>query len=143
MSHIGLHRTKGQGNGNISSDNDGYYATRTLTINGEEKLIHHLHKCCTWVRELVGYEIYINGKTYPHHQKTYAHLHYLLIYAAGYRIETGSYEHILNKLHSKNAKDNMIRDETNTAEHSNGDHSFHRLVMISNSVYFCIPIDHT
>ena len=86
------------------------------------RFVHEMHIMSLFV---VRYDLSINGKSFPQHC-------YLVINAAvGCGIKTGLYEHILDKLCSKNAKDNMIRDEVNTDEHSNGDHCFERLMMTS------------
>ena len=37
----------------------------------------------------------------------------------------------------------MTRDGVNPDEKCDGDHCFHRLMLISNSIYFCFPMDHT
>jgi hypothetical protein len=36
-----------------------------------------------------------------------------------------------------------MRECVNPGEHCDGDHCFHRLMLISNSIYFCFPMDHT
>jgi hypothetical protein len=54
-----------------------------------------------------------------------------------------SYEYIFSKLRSTRARSNMTRDGVNPDEKCDGDHCFHRLMLISNSIYFCFPMDHT
>ena len=85
---------------------------------------------------LVQYDVAIEGKTIDQH-------HYNLMYAATWRIGVTSFEHIIKKLCAKKSVSNMIQDGVSPYDRCNGNHSFHRLMMISNSVCFCFSVDHT
>jgi len=85
--------------------------------------------------ELVRYDEEIDG-AYQHHQ-------FMLIYATGCGIGHTSYEYIFSNLRSTTARSNMTQECVNLNEHCDGDHCFHRLMLISNSIYCCSPMDHT
>ena len=126
------------GQNHISNDNDGIYAGRAIMIGNESRIIRRVHenRCCHIQSELVRYQVEYSGHTYQHHQ-------FMLIYATECGIGHTSYEYIFSKLRSTRARSNMTRDGVNPDEQCDGDHCFHRLMLISNSIYFCFPMDHT
>jgi len=67
----------------------------------------------------------------------------MLIYATACGIGKTLYEYIFSKLRTTTARSNVTRDGVNPDEQCDGDHCFHRLMLISNSIYFCFPMDHT
>ena len=87
--------------------------------------------------ELVRYDVELD-RTYQHHQ-------FMLIYETKCGIEHTSHEYIFSNLCSTTARSNMTQECVNPDEHCDGDHChcFHPPMLISNSIYFCFPIDHT
>jgi len=83
-----------------------------------------------------SFEVKFSGHTYQHHQ-------FMLIYATECGIGHTSYEYIFSNLRSTRARSNMTKECVNPDERCDGDHCFHRLMLISNSIYFCFPMDHT
>ena len=121
---------------NISNDNDGIYAGRAIMIGNESRIIRRVHENRNCLSELVRYDVDLDRKTYQHHQ-------FMLIYATECGIGHTSYEYIFSKLRSTRARSNMTRESVNPDERCDGDHCFHRIMLISNSIYFCFPMDHT
>ena len=80
--------------------------------------------------------IRLSNHTYQHHQ-------FMLIYATECGIGHTSYEYIFSNLRSTTARSNMTQECVNLDEHCDGDHCFHHLMLISNSIYFCFPMDQT
>ena len=128
-------------NTNISNDNDGIYAGRAIS---ERRIIRRVHenRVCNKPNdkhkrsELVRYDVNLSDHIYQHHQ-------FMLIYATACVIGHTSYEYIFSKLRSTRARSNMTRECVNPDERCDGDHCFHRLMLIRNSIYFCFPMDHT
>jgi hypothetical protein len=125
----------------ISNNNDGIYAGRAISERMIIRRVHEnrvcnkpndKHKCS----ELVRYDVNLPDHIYQHHQ-------FMLIYATACVIGHTSYEYIFSKLRSTRARSNMTRECVNPDERCDGDHCFHRLILISNSIYFCFPMDHT
>jgi hypothetical protein len=85
---------------------------------------------------LVTYQVRFFRHTYQHHQ-------IMLIYATACVIGHTSDEYIFGKLRSTRARSNMTEESVNPDERCDGDHCFHRLMLISYSIYFCFPMDHT
>ena len=112
-------------------------------IGNECRIIHCVHenRKCNKPNdkhnrsELVRYDAELDH-TYQHHQ-------FMLIYTTGCGIGHTSYEYIFSNLRSTTARSNMTRECVNPDERCDGDHCFHRLMLISNSIYFCFPMDHT
>ena len=75
--------------------------------------------------------------------RTYAYHQFMLIYATECGIGHTSYVYIFSNLRSTTARLNMTRESVNPDERCDGDHCFHRLMLIINSIYFCFPMDHT
>ena len=125
-------------NNPLSNDNDGIYAGRAIMIGNESRIIRRVHenRNCNNRDGLVRYEVQFSRHTYQHHQ-------FMLIYATECGIGHTSYEYIFSNLRSTTARSNMTRECANPDEHCDGDHCFHRLMLISNSIYFCFPMDHT
>ena len=131
-------------NSRLSNDNDGIYASRAIMIGNERRIIRRIYEGqrCSKLddkhnrSELVRYDVKLSDRTYAHHQ-------FMLIYATKCGIGHTSYEYIFNKLRSMRARLNMTRECVNPGEQWDGDHCFHRLMLISNSIYFCFPTDHT
>jgi hypothetical protein len=121
---------------NISNDNDGIYAGRVIMIGNKSRIIRRVHENRNCLSELVRYDIRLSEHTYQHHQ-------FMLIYATECGIGHTSYENIFSNLRSTMARSNMTRECVNPDERCDGDHCFHRLMLISNSIYFCFPMDHT
>jgi hypothetical protein len=121
----------------LSKDNDGIYAGIAIMIGNERRIIRRVHKNrkCNKSNELVRYDVKLD-RTYQHHQ-------FMLIYAIACGIGKSLYEYIFSELRSTWARSNMTRDGVNPNEQCDGDHCFHRLMLISNSIYFCFPMDHT
>ncbi len=136
--------TNAAGQSHISNDNGGIYAGRAVMIGNESRIIHCVHENRWYSKgddkhhrsELVRYEIKLSDRTYQHHQ-------FMLIYATECGIGHTSHEYIFSNLRSTKARLNMTRESVNSDEHCDGDHCFHRLMLISNSIYFCFPMDHT
>jgi hypothetical protein len=128
--------TSGQ-NAKLSNDNDGIYAGRAIMIGNESMIIRRVHdnRMCSKRDGLVRYEIRLSNHTYQHHQ-------FMLIYATECGIGHTPYEYIFSNLRSTTARSNMTRECVNPDEHCDGDHCFHCLMLISNSIYFCFPMDH-
>ena len=139
---IMLYTNAGGQNSDSIDDDDNIYAGRTIAIDGKDRIIRRVHENLICKKpdantsELVGYEIRLDRHTFAHHR-------YLLIYAAACGIGTNSLEYILKELRSTAANANMERDKVNPDEQCDGDHCFHRLMWISNSIYFCLLMDHT
>jgi hypothetical protein len=126
-------------NTKLSNNNDGIYAGRAIMIGNEWcRIIRRVHENqnCNNRDGLVRYEVQFSGHTYQHHQ-------FMLIYATECGIGHTSYEYIFSNLRSTTARSNMTRECVNPDEHCDGDHCFHRLMLISNSIYFCFPMNHT
>jgi hypothetical protein len=136
--------TNAAGQSHISNDNDGIYVGRAVMIGNESRIIRLVleNRRCSkgddkhHRSELVRYEIKLSDRTYQHHQ-------FMLIYATECGIGHTSYEYIFSYLRSTKARSNMTRESVNSDERCDGDHCFHRLMLISNSIYFCFPMDHT
>ena len=130
-------------NARLSNNNDGIYAGRAIMIGNEHRIIRRVHenqKCSKSDdkhnrNELVRYDVELD-RTYAHHQ-------FMLIYATECGIGHTSYEYIFSNLRSTTARSNMTRECVNLDERCDGDNCFHRLMLISNSIYFCFPMDHT
>lgn len=60
-----------------------------------------------------------------------------LLYAAACGIGNTSYNHILSKVHGE-----CDMGDIDINKWTDGDHSLHRLMMCSNSVYWCYHMDH-
>jgi hypothetical protein len=120
--------------GKLSNDNDGIYAGRAIMIGNESRIIRRVHESrkCNKRNELVRYDIRLSNHTYQHQ-----HHQFMLIYATECGIGHTSYEYIFSKLRSTKARLNMTRESVNPDEHCDGDHCFHRLMLISNSIYCC------
>jgi len=127
------------------TDDDGIYGGKLISIGGKDRIICRVYEYCCVPKpsekcpkrgELVQYSIFIDNHTFKHHR-------YLLIYATARGIGTESLEYILEKLRSTMAAGNMERDRVNLEERCDCDHCFHRLMLISNSIYFCFLMDHT
>jgi len=129
--------TSGQ-NAKLSNDNDGIYAGRAIMIGNKSRIIRRVHenRNCNNRDGLVRYEVKFSNHTYQHHQ-------FMLIYATECGIGHTLYEYIFSNLRSTRARSNMTQKCVNPDERCDGDHCFHRLMLISNSIYFCIPMDHT
>jgi hypothetical protein len=125
-------------NTKLSNDNDGIYAGRAIMIGNERRIIRRVYevRICSKQNGLVRYEVKFSRHTYQHHQ-------FMLIYATECGIGHTSYEYIFSNLRSTRARSNMTRECVSSDEHCDGDHCFHRLMLISNSIYFCFPMDHT
>jgi hypothetical protein len=125
-------------NTNLFNDNDGIYAGRAIMIGSESRIIRRVHenRNCNNRDGLVVYAVQLSRHKYQHHQ-------FMLIYATECGIGHTSYEYIFSKLRSTRARSNMTEESVNPDEHCDGDHCFHRLMLISNSIYFCFPMDHT
>jgi hypothetical protein len=125
-------------NAKLSNDNDGIYAGRVIMIGNESRIIRRVHenRKCSKRDGLVRYEFRLSNHTYQHHQ-------FMLIYATECGIGHTLYEYIFSNLRSTTARVNMTRECVNPDEHCDGDHCFHRLMLTSNSIYFCFPMDHT
>jgi hypothetical protein len=131
-------------NAKLSNDNDGIYAGRAIMIGNESRIIRRVHENRNCSKpddkhnrsELVGYEVRLSKHTNQHHQ-------FMLIYATKCGIGHTLYEYIFSNLRSTTARSNMTRECVNPDEQCDGDHCFHRLMLISNSIYFCFPMDHT
>ena len=124
-------------NTKLSNNNDCIYAGRAIMIGNECRIIRRVYesqKCQS--TELVRYDVDLDHRTYQHHQ-------FMLINAIECGIGHTSYEYIFSKLRSTRARLNMTRECVNSDERCDGDHCFHRLMLISNSIYFCFPMDHT
>jgi hypothetical protein len=121
-------------NNKFSNENDGIYAGRAIMIGNESRIIRRVHenRNCNNRDGLVRYDIRLSKHTYQHHQ-------FMLIYATECGIGHTSYEYIFSNLRSTRARSNMTRDGVNPDERCDGDHCFHRLMLISNSIYFCFP----
>jgi len=137
--------TNAAGQSHLSNDNDGIYAGIAIGIGNELRIIHRVHenRVCSKPdatlknrSELVRYEVQFSRHTYQHHQ-------FKLIYATECGIGHTLYEYIFSKLRSTRARSNMTEESVNPDEQCDGDHCFHRLMLISNSIYFCFPMDHT
>ena len=125
---------------------DDTYGARTIEVDGKSRLFRRLHenqKCskpCEKYKshsELVRYDLELPGNgTIQHHQ-------FNLIYAKACGIGCESFEHIYVKQRTKNGSSSMTEKCVNPEDKCDGDHCFHRLMMISNSIYFCFPVDHT
>ena len=125
--------TKASGqNSRLSNDNDGIYAGRTIMIGKESRIIRRVYESqkCHNHSELVRYDVELDHRAYQHHQ-------YMLIYATECGIGHTSYKYIFSNLRSTTARSNMTRECVNPDERCDGDHCFHRLMLISNSIYFC------
>ena len=107
-------------------------------IGNKSRIIRRVHenRNCNDRDGLVRYEVRLSNHTYQHHQ-------FMLIYATECGIGHTSYEYIFSNLRSTTARSNMTRECVNPDERCDGDHCFHRLMLISNSIYFCFPMDHT
>ena len=125
-------------NTKLSNNNDGIYAGRVIMIGNESRIIRRVHenRNCNNRDGLVRYDIRLSNHSYQHHQ-------FMLIYATECGIGHTSYEYIFSKLRSTTARSNMTQECVNPDERCDGDHCFHRLILISNSIYFCFPMDHT
>jgi hypothetical protein len=131
--------TNASGQNNLlSNDNDGTYAGRAIIIGNEHRIIKRLYKVriCSKQNGLVRYDIRLSDITIQHHR-------FMLIYATECGIGHTSYEYIFSNLGSTRARSNMTEESVNPDERCDGDHCFHRLMLISNSIYFCFPMDHT
>jgi hypothetical protein len=113
------------------------YSGRAIMIGNECRIIRRVHENqnCNNHDGLVRYEVQFSGHTYQHHQ-------FMLIYATECGIGHTSYEYIFSNLRSTTARSNMTRECVNPDEHCDGDHCFHRLMLISNSIYFCFLMNH-
>ena len=143
MTHCIAYHTRCKGcanNGKLSGNNLGHYSFKTITINGKDRLARHIYENCRVLNSrdgnLVQYHLHIDNKIITQHR-------YNIIYAAACWTEVTSFEHILKRLRAKKPVSNMIRNGVNPDDRGDGDHSLHRLMMISNSVYFYSPVDHT
>ena len=129
-----------------STCDDDTYGARTIVVGGESRLFRRMHenrgcnKPCDKYKargELVRYQLDLPGHgTIQQHQ-------FNLIYATACGIGTESLEYIYAKLRSKEVSSNMAETCVNPEDRCDGDHCFHRLMMISNSIYFCFPVDHS
>ena len=128
----------GQNTKLLSYDNDGIYAGRAIMIGNKSRIIRRVHEnqWCHNLSVLVRYDVQFSRHTYQHHR-------FMLIYATECGIGHTSYEYIFSKLRSTRARSNMTEESVNPDERCDGDHCFHRLMLISNSIYFCFPMDHT
>jgi hypothetical protein len=124
---------------------DDTFGARTIDVGGESRLFRRLHENRDCKKssgkynrsELVGYLLRLPGPvTIQHHQLN-------LIYAKACGIGTELFDDLYVDLRSKEAKSNMANKCVNPKDQCDGDHCFHRLMMISNSIYFCFPVDHT
>jgi hypothetical protein len=125
---------------------DDTYGARTIEVDGKLRLFRRMHenRACEVPsekypnrNELVRYQLELPGHgTIQQHQ-------YNLIYATACGIGTESLEYIYAKLRSEEALSNMAEACVNPEDRCDGDHCFHRLMMISNSIYFCFPVDHS
>jgi hypothetical protein len=137
--------TNASGQSHISNDNDGIYAGRAIMIGKESRIIRRVYesRSCSKGDDkhnrsvLVRYEVQFSNHTYQQHHQ------FMLIYATSCGIGHTSYEYIFSNLCSTKARSNMTRESVNSDERCVGDHCFHRLMLISNSIYFCFPMDHT
>ena len=125
---------------------DDTYGARMIVVGGKSRLFRRLHenrKCskpCDEYKfrsELVRYDLML-----PEHGTIQQH-QFNLIYATACGIGTESLEYIYAKLRTKSASSNMAEKCVNPEDRCDGDHCFHRLMMISNSIYFCFPVDHS
>ena len=126
------------GQSHISNDNDGIYAGRAIMIGNERRIIRRVYESRKGSdpSELVRYDVKLSDITYAHHQ-------FMLIYTTKCGIGHTSYEYIFSNLRSTTARSNMTQECVKPDERCNGDHCFHRIMLISNSIYFCFPMDHT
>ena len=125
---------------------DDTYGARTIEVGGMSRLFRrlYLNRVCSkpcekykYQKGLVRYDLQLPGHgTIQHHQ-------FNLIYAKACRTGTESFEYIYVELRSKEAKSSMANKCVNPEDRCDGDHFFHRLMMISNSIYFCFPVDHS
>ena len=124
-------------NTKLSNDNDGIYAGRAIMIGNECRIIRRVYESCKCSKldELVRYDVELDRTPYQHHQN--------MLNATACGIGHTLYEYIFNNLLSTTARLNMTQECVNPDEHCNGDHCFHCLMLISNSIYFCFPMDHT
>ncbi len=128
----------------VSNDNDGIYAGRAIMIGNESRILRRVYQCqkCGKPNDkhkrdgLVIYDVKLSDRKYAHHQ-------FMLIYATECGIGHTSYEYIFSNLRSTTAMSNMTLESVNSDERCDGDYCFHRLMLISNSIYFCFPMDHT
>jgi hypothetical protein len=125
-------------NRRLSNDNDGIYAGRAIMIGNERRIICRVHenRKCSKGDGLVRYDVDLDYRTYQHHQ-------FMLIYATECGIGHTLHESIFSKLRSTTARSNMTQECVNPDERCDGDHCFDCLMLISNSIYFCFPMDHT
>jgi hypothetical protein len=121
----------------LSNDNDGIYACRAIMIGNKSRIIRRVHEN-RWAIISVCLSDMISSFL-----GTHQHQRFMLIYATECGIGHTSYEYIFSKLRSTKARSNMTRENVNPDERCDGDHCFHRLMLISNSIYCCFPMDHT
>ena len=107
-------------------------------IGYERRIIRRVHenRKCSKGDGLVRYDVDLDYRTYQHHQ-------FMLIYTTVCGIGHTSYEYIFSKLRSTTARLNMTQESVNPDERCDGDHCLDCLMLISNSIYFCFPMDHT
>jgi hypothetical protein len=135
--------TNACGQFNCVDDTNG---ARTIVVDGKYRLFRRMHesRACELPSanypdrsELIRYDLQLpEHGTIQHHQ-------FNLIYATACGIGIESFEYIYAKLRSEEASSNMAETCVNPEDRCDGDHCFHRLMMISNSIYFCFPVDHT
>ena len=125
----------------LSNNKDGFYAGRMIRIGNERRIICLVYEQRIITKpndqkksfkEIVRYDIRIRDQLYQHHQ-------FMLIYATACGIGKTSYEYIFSKLR------NSLRrtwEGVKPDDRCDGDHCFHRQKLISNSIYFCFPLDH-
>ena len=125
---------------------DDTYGARTIEVDGKYRLFRRMHetRACSkpcdeyqFRSELVRYQLRL------HEHGNIVQHQFNLIYATACGIGTESLEYIYAKLRSKEASSNMAETCVNPEDRCDGDHCFHRLMMISNSIYFCFPVDHS
>ena len=128
---------------------DATYGARTIKIGDESRLFRRLHEnqacnkpCEKYTRrsELIRYDLKL-----PEHGtcRTIQQHQFNLIYANEFGIGTESLEDLYADLRSEAAQSSMADKCVHPEDRCDGDHCFHRLMMISNSIYFCFPVDHS
>jgi hypothetical protein len=125
---------------------DAIYGARAIKIGDETRLFRRLHEnrvcekpCKKYKhrRENIRYDLQL-----PEHGTIQQH-QFNLIYANEFGIGTESLEYLYVDLRSEAAQSSMADKCVNPEDKCDGDHCFHRLMMISNSIYFCFPVDHS
>jgi hypothetical protein len=132
--------------GQNSKLDDPIYGARTMKIGDESRLFRRLHENLACNKpcekydhraEMIRYELQL-----PEHGTIQQH-QFNLIYAKACGIGTESLEYLYKDLRSKATQSSMADKCVHPEDKCDGDHCFHRLMMISNSIYFCFPVDHT